>query len=320
MKRLSLAPALSAKLLDSGLEVVVTGASGWLGQATLEVLESCLGPALQARVHAFASVAKSMTLRSGTQIDVHPLTDLRRWGGAPHLLTHYAFVTREYVTAVGITGYVARNEAITSVVADHVARHQPVGMAFLSSGAVYLGDDLATNPYGVLKARDERTFFDLAGRHRDRGPGLRLVVPRLFNLSGPFLHKPDDLVLGSIIRDIDSGGPIRLKATHPVVRSYIAVGDLIELAWASLLDERPLPLEGFDTAGEREVEVGELAELASSVLGHTGMPIERPPLESPSSDRYVGDPTTMRSLMARYGIVMQHLPSQIADTAEFMRG
>jgi len=320
MTRLSLSPALAAALVDSGLEVVVTGATGWLGQATLELLDSCPGWSMASRVHAFASRARTVSLRSGTRVEVHPLRDLPRWK-VPHcLVTHYAFATREHVSRMGLSEYVARNEAITSWVVDYVSRHRPAGLAVVSSGAVYAGGDLSTNPYGVLKARDEATFLELQAPTGDGAVRPRVVVPRLFNLAGPFLTKPDDLVLGSIIRDIAAGGPIRLRSTHPVVRSYVHVGDLVELLLATMLGDGPLPTAPFDTAGEREVEVGQLAELAASVLGHPGMAIDRPPLETTEADRYVGDPTTLRALAEAYGIGLRDLPAQIVDTADFMIG
>lgn len=273
---------------------------------------------MASRVHAFASRARTVTLRSGTRIEVHPLRDLPRWPVPGCLVMHYAFATREHVSRMGLSEYVERNGEITLWVVDYVSRHRPVGLAVLSSGAVYSGDDLDINPYGVLKARDESTFLDLFTPTSGGGVQTRVLVPRLFNLAGPFLNKPDHLVLGSIIRDIAAGGPIRLTATHPVVRSYVHVGDLVELLLAAMLGDQPLPAVAFDTAGEREVEVGELAELAASVLGRPGLAVERPPLDTTEADRYVGDPSTMRAMAEAYGIEMRGLPAQIVDTADFM--
>jgi len=263
----------------------------------------------------FASSERTMQLRSGNQLQVSPLKELPRCGVGPHLLAHYAFATRELVSQMGISEYIAANEEITELVATHVRRASPLGMVVLSSGAVYLGSDLATNPYGVLKARDERRFLDLA---TEVEPTPRVVVPRLFNLAGPFLNKPD-YVLGSIIRDIQQGGPIRLHATGPVVRSYVHVGDFVDLSFAVMLGADPTPVEAFDTAGEREIEVGALAELAAFVLGQPGMAVLRPPPDGAEPNRYVGDPTVFHSLAHSYGITLRTLERQIEDTARFMR-
>jgi UDP-glucuronate decarboxylase len=318
MSRLGFSWDTDTKLIESGLDVVVTGGGGWLGQATLEMLETSLGRETSARVHVFASSRRSMRLRSKTELEVFPLKDLPRLTVGPHLLAHYAFATRELVAQLGHIDYVSHNREITGLVADHVARTRPVGMLMMSSGAVYLGDQLASNPYGVLKAREERRFSDVVATLGQTGPAPRAVVPRLFNLAGPFLNKPDRYVLGSILRDIAKGGPIQLHATHPVVRSYVHVRDLVDLAFAVMLGEGPAPFEPFDTAGDREIEVGDLAKLAAAVMGKPEMPINRPPLDHTEADRYVGDSEPINALARLYGVEMSSLPRQIEDTAAFM--
>jgi UDP-glucuronate decarboxylase len=318
MSPLDFSTVTGAQLAHSGLDVVMTGGGGWLGLATLEMLETSLGEQFVTRVHVFASGRRTISLRSGTGLNVSPLGDLSRLNVGPHLLAHYAFATRELVTRLGMVDYVARNEEISQIVADYVRRTRPVGMLNPSSGAVYLGDELASNPYGVLKARDERRFLDAAGEASGRGPDPRVVVPRLFNLAGPYLNKPDHYVLGSIIRDIGRGGPIQLQATHPVIRSYVHVRDLVELAFAIMLDDGPAAIGPFDTVGELEIEIGELAELAASVLGRSGMVIRRPLFDDDMPDRYVGDATRIDSLCRTYRLEMHALSSQIEDTADYM--
>ncbi len=318
MSRLGFSSDTESKLTGSGLDVVVTGGGGWLGQATLEMLDTALGPKILQRVHVFATRRRFMRLRSGTELEVLPLSELHRLTIGPHLLAHYAFATRELVSELGQIDYVSRNQEITELMANHVVRTRPVGLLTVSSGAVYQGDQLATNPYGVLKAREERRFSDTVAQLSQSGPAPRAIVPRLFNLAGPFLNKPDRYVLGSILRDIAQGGPIQLHATHPVVRSYVHVRDLVDLAFAVMLGSGPAPFEPFDTAGDREIEVGDLAELAAAVLGKPEMPINRPPLDHTGADRYVGDSTVIDSLARSYGVEMSSLPRQIEDTAAFM--
>jgi UDP-glucuronate decarboxylase len=303
-------------LVDSDLDVLVTGGGGWLGRATLEMLESSLGSTITSRVHVFASSRRSMTLRSGTTLEVLPLSELARCKVGPHLVAHYAFATRELVTQMSAADYVARNEEITELVADHATRSRPTGILVLSSGAVYLGSDLAMNPYGTLKARAEKRFLEMEAA-RDK-PSPRVVVPRLFNLAGPFLNKPDHYVLGSIIRDLARGGPITLRAAHPVIRSYVHVGDLVDLAFSMLLSPEPAPSQVFDTAGEREIEVGELASLAASVLGKPEIGIVRPPPDGSPIDRYAGDPSVFNDLVRSHGTELRSLALQIEDTARFM--
>ncbi len=319
MTLLEFSSTVRTRLFDSELGVVLTGGGGWLGQATLEMLDSSFGSQMTSRTHVFASRRRSITLRSGTHLEVYPLHELDHLKIGPHVLVHYAFATRELVSELGVAQYIARNEEITQRVVEHVRSARPFGMLAPSSGAVYLGDDLETNPYGVLKARDERKFIEIANEVAGTRSAPRLVIPRVFNVAGPFLNKPDHYVLGSIIRDIFRGGPIQLRANGPVVRSYVHVGDLVDLGFAMMIGDTPTLLEAFDTAGERTIEVGELAKLTASVLGAPGMEIVRPPLDDTPADRYVGDSGAINALAESYGIRMKALPRQIEDTATYLR-
>jgi hypothetical protein len=75
----------------------------------------------------------------------------------------------------------------------------------------------------------------------------------------------------------------------------------------------------LDTAGEREIELSELAQLCATVLGRRDIQIERPSVRGDQVDRYVGDGTAMHTRAARYGITLATLPGQINETANFLR-
>jgi UDP-glucuronate decarboxylase len=313
---LAFARAESRALSASELEVVVTGTRGWLGRATVDMLESALGDEFPSRVHLYGAAAGELNLRSGARVGVRPLAELPELRCGPHVLVHYAFATREQAAELGLERYLAANRGITALVAEYVERRPPNGMVVASSGAVYLGDDITTNPYGVLKQQDELIFSRLLGS--GVAEGAKLVIPRVFNLSGPFINKADRYVLGAIINDILGGGPIRLSAARPVYRSYLHVEDLVELCFAALLGTGPAPELPFDTAGQQEVEVGELAVTAARLLGRPEMRIQRPRVEQAEPDRYVGDGSTMHQLAAACGIELKDFGRQIVDTARYL--
>ncbi len=234
------------------------------------------------------------------------------------MLIHLAYVTKEYVEERGPDAFIDANDRISAIIEAHAQHTDVVGLFFPSSGAVYgpegqINDDVDSNPYGALKFRDEERFRALLAAPQ------RAAVIRLFNLSGPFLTKSDRFVLGSILKDLSSGRVVSLKADRPVIRSYIHVQDLVELAFAIMLEHVNGPNRSFDTAGEREIEVGELALLAAAVLGKGAIEIERPPMARDAlADRYVGDGTVQDSLAARLGQQFLRLEDQIRDTATFL--
>jgi UDP-glucuronate decarboxylase len=217
-----------------------------------------------------------------------------------------------------VPSYVTLNEAISASVLDH-ARRSTVEAVFLpSSGAVYRPDgvadaDLVANPYGALKLADEFHFADVS-------PVLeRTAIVRVFNLAGPFINKTSIYALSSIISDLEHGGPIRLRADHPVIRSYVHVRDLVELAFAIMMGEVAGPGVPFDTAGDQEIEIGELASLTASLLGMPDVRIDRPfYAEGIPPDRYVGDGTLIGKLASRAGVELAPLDVQILETADFL--
>ncbi len=310
---LRLPRALEERLRACGLRFLVTGASGWIGMATLEMLFSALGADAAQRVIAFGSAPRVLALRNGTRVQQRPLADLQVLAPAPTMLLHYAFLTRDRVAGMPLEDYVSRNRAISDLV-ESCARSLGVTAALvLSSGAVYTRDgglvtDFPTNPYGALKLEDEIRFSRWA-----EDTGAALVLPRLFNLSGPYINKLDTYALATLIRATQRGEHMRIRAAHTVVRSYTAVADLLATAlWR--LSRNQSGAWRFDTAGETEIEIGDLAQLVRQTLGSTSG-IERPPRDPVGIDRYVGEGAAYAALLAEAGITPQALARQIVNTA-----
>jgi len=161
----------AARLRESKLRVVVTGASRWLGQASLEMLESALGDTLHSRVVAFASRARPLILRSGREIALESLEDLPRLEPAPTLLLHYAFLGQDRALDIEAEEYVRRNAGIRKLVGEAMQQIQVTHLLLSSSGAVYglptsadrsLCPDPVRNPYGTQKILDEEYFLGMS--------------------------------------------------------------------------------------------------------------------------------------------------------------
>lgn len=318
---LAFTPAVSLALNNDDRMFLITGATGWLGRALAEMLRHALGEKFNQRVILCGSRRQSMTLGDGTVVAIHELSKATRLlGGRPALLFHFAFLTKDRVGSLSDQEYVERNQEISGMAASIVEDGNISGVMLASSGAVYdhlYGGkrDSAASLYGRLKAEDESRFEKVCG---DRG--VQLVAPRIFNLSGPCMNKFDAYALSAIIVDVLRGGPIRLRASKPVVRSYFFIGDLFELCMRCLTDES---MQGsavrFDTRGNETVEVGELAERVRSLLDQPSMPIERPLINTDSEDRYVGEATGLNALLARFSIAPLPLDAQIMRTADYLR-
>lgn len=234
------------------------------------------------------------------------------------VLLHFAYVTREFAAERGVEQYVLANLAISGMVLDFIRVRRPGFVGYASSGAATAALargrlDIATDPYGALKVMDE-----LALRRVAADAGGRSLVVRVFNVSGPWLTKPAAFALSDIIGQVHAGGPVRIRASHPVVRSYVDVEDLVSVMIAAALDCSGAPDVQVDTAGEVEVEVGDLADAIRRVLGRSDVAVERQFDPAAEPDRYAGVAGQFASLAGGFGIPLRGLDAQIARTAQGM--
>jgi nucleoside-diphosphate-sugar epimerase len=311
---------IGAALRARDLRYVITGASGWLGRATLDILEAMFGQEISGRVHAFGSYSRKLRMRSGAEIAVEPLDALADLSTQHrYVVLHFAFLTRDKLQSMEPEAFVACNESIRQAVIAAAGRLDLAGLILPSSGAVYadtgkLETDPTANPYGFMKRQDEIAFADVAGRRN-----FPLTIARVFNLSGPNINKVEKYALGSILRAALHGGPIRLRAAHPVIRSYVDVGDAITVSLSTVADAEREPVVLFETVGEQEIEIGMLARLAARIVAGSDLEIIRPAIADEPVDRYVGEPAAFHALAARYGLTLRHLEEQIGETAAYLR-
>lgn len=317
---LNFAPAVSDELASSNAPIVVTGAGGWLGLATLEMLAQTLGADFDRRVIPFASGARTVILRSGRSVRLHDLHALETMSvnGAAPVIAHYAFLTREKVKTFGAPDYIRINRDLTLFVADQARRLGATGVFSTSSGAVYRRDgsletDIVENPYGVLKLEEEEAFARLR-----RENGARAAICRVFSVAGPYLNK--EYAIGSLIQAALFDEQIQVRARQKVYRSFAHVADIVSVGFSIMLGASATPDRPYDTAGDEAVEVGELAERVRLRLGCPTKPIVREQLiETMDEDRYVGDFGDFASLAAAAGVSLAPLDEQITDTAAYLK-
>ena len=306
-------PAIAQALAASNSRIVVTGAGGWLGMATLELLHAALGDGFASRLRCFGSSHRTLTLIDGATITQQPLADLAKLDPAPTILLHLAFLTKDRAEAMDETEYRAANRGLDQAVLNSL---DPIGVNAIfvaSSGAAYRADDPTAAPamqlYGSLKRDQEAMFADWAETN-----GKRAAIARIFNISGPHINKHRSYALAAFIIDALGGRPITINAPHRVVRSYVAIRELMSLVFALLLDGTS-KINRFDTGGE-PMEMQDIALAVADLLGPSA--ITRPPRDTAISDEYVGDPAPYRSFLTQYAIKPVPFVRQVIETAEFL--
>ncbi len=304
-----------ARLVAGQWRIVVVGAGGWLGLATLELLHGLFGDQFEDRVVAFGSAARSLALRGGLVVEQQPLSRLKALPLAPTLVLHLAFLTQEKANLMSEADYVATNEAISKEVLAALDSIGAEAVFLPSSGAVYMVDQAEAQAsmrlYGKLKLEDEARFAGWAA-----ADGKRAVIARVFNLSGPYINKQSSYALACFIADAVAGRPIEIRAKRPVFRSYVAISELMSVVFGALTDgERGAIL--FDTAGDGIREMADIAEAIAAEFGQN-TPARRSMIVGDPADRYVGDGETYARLLRSFTVSPVDFRTQVVDTARYM--
>jgi UDP-glucuronate decarboxylase len=307
--------AVAQALLGNDRHIAVTGASGWLGRATLDLLERALGDTFAARVSCYGLADQMIDLGEGRHVPQHQLADLGALKARRVWVLHYAFQTKERAEAMDEAAYRAANQAISETVIAALDRIDAEAVFVASSGAASKADDPAASPamrlYGAMKRDDEVRFAAWA-----QARGRRAVIARMFNLTGPYMNKHDAYAMASFIRDALAGRPIRVNAPREVVRGYVAIRELLSLMFALLAqDGAHGEVIRFDSGGAA-LELGDVARIVAQTLG--GGQVERAALTEAAADRYIGDSAAYAALLARHGIAPVPLDCQVRETAPWI--
>jgi nucleoside-diphosphate-sugar epimerase len=143
-----------------------------------------------------------------------------------------------------------------------------------------------------------------------------LSVCRLFNLSGPFIHK--EFALNSIIISILNKRDIELRTDHDVFRDFIHVKDLVTLGFMMMLDSHLSFNRPYDSGIGVPVEIEDLAMRSLALLGEKNLKILRGK-KNKKEEIYVGDVRDILSLFANYELKLACLDEQILDTAQYLK-
>jgi nucleoside-diphosphate-sugar epimerase len=303
--------ALVRNLLTGTADIIaVTGATGWFGRTTLELLFGALGDAAAARVLAYASRPTSVELTTGHTVAVRPLHELPTARPSPTIVLHFACLTRDRERELGTAAYLQANLDITTTVLRALEAHTPRVLVATSSGAAAQyggasGLDLEHNAYGTLKRLDELAFAHLADQL-----GSGYALPRVYSVAGPWMTKPLKYALGSMVATALAGGPITINAERPVWRSYCGVAEVVALSlWMAAEGANTV----FDTGGHL-VEMADLAGAVARTVGG-GCGISRPAFDpDAAADRYVGDPAVFDRAAHETGLRAASLDDLVTAT------
>lgn len=296
--------------------LVITGPTGWIGQALLAMLHSGdTEDGLRAgeAIALFGSRAGTVTLPSGEALPVRPLSEIGPEDVAGARIIHLAYLTKDKVAEVGEAQFRARNDAIDAALLDAMEQGRPASLFVASSGAAALaeaGRDL--HPYGMMKCEQEARFLAFGQR-----TGVPVLAGRIFNIAGPHINKLEAYAVSNFALQALAGGPVRIAATQPVFRSFLHVDDLCRLILRAGRAGHG-ETRAIDLCGNEVLEMSDIAELVVSAMGGT-IPVLRGHLDFAGRSDYVGCPQDTRVLALRFGLKLADTPTQVRDTIEWIR-
>ena len=299
---------------DDARRIVIVGARGWIGRTAVALLLEALGAdTFAARVSCFGS-SEGIVRVGAIDVPQRALSDLATLDSRPTLLFHLAFLTMDKFGTMDADDYVEGNRALSRTV---LAGLEPIGVDRLfvaSSGAAAFANDASAADnlrcYGRLKLDDEALFAGWV----EAADSRRAAIARIYSVSGPHINKHQTYALASLILAALANQPIEVHAPMRVIRSYVAVRDLLSLVFAALLAPEGDRVLRFDTGGEAL----ELGDVAASVARSLGGTVLRRPISEPRENRYVGDASSWAALLARFELTELPLDRQIAETAAWL--
>jgi len=299
-------------------KLIIVGAGGWLGSATLDLLNKEISN-LSKCVYCFGSKNRDIILMDGSLVKQKPLSEIENLPvGENYKMINFSFLTKDKLSKKNFNNYIDINRSIGRTLINEARRLKIKNVATISSGAVYgenqtLVSDLQSDTYGVLKLEEESLFTELV---KDK---MCVVIPRLFNVSGPYIKNFNSYMLSSIIWQAISSHEIRINSSHKVIRSFVAISELISLILGIFSQEYEGRLFLFDTAGDQELEIEDLALEVKNILSSSSV-IVRPKLDDRlSQDRYIGSRSKYKHLLSEFNITNLSISNQILCTYEYMK-
>lgn len=287
-------------------QIAISGASGWLGNQTIEVIEK-IAPAESPLL--FTSNGREIVLRDKGQRKTQSFLESQPPASLEGFI-HLAFLTRDKVETTGPKDFISTNLSLISKACQIIESSKPKWVVTVSSGAILdrssgnLESNIESNPYGFCKRVEEVLITQSAQK-----VGANLVIGRLWGASGQLMPPNSAYALSDFIISARKEKLINIKSGGKVFRRYLDAGEFMEVLIKAAISGKSLTIN----SGGPRVEIGDLAELVSEHFHDVR--IQRPPSLEQIDDYYPpGD--EFENLAGELGIELASLKSQVSRTVK----
>lgn len=284
--------------------IAISGASGWLGNQTIDVIENI---ASKESPLLFTSNGRDIFLGSSgkrpTKSFLESQTPVSLEG-----FIHLAFLTRDKVEAIGLKDFISTNMSLISKACQIIESSKPKWIVTVSSGAILdrssgeLESNIETNPYGFCKRVEELLIMQSAKK-----VGANVVIGRLWGASGKYMPPNPAYALSDFIISAHKDKKITIKSGGEVIRRYVDASEFMEVLIKAAIAGQSLLIN----SGGPRVEIGELATLVAQHF--TEVIIERSPKKMTVDDYYPRGEEFER-LASALGITLSDVKTQVSET------
>ena len=124
----------------------------------------------------------------------------------------------------------------------------------------------------------------------------KVVIPRVFNISGPYSRNL--YMLPSLILQALSSTSIQIFSKNKMYRSYVGISDLLSTIFGCMNLMEPGDSVIYDTCGISKIEIGELAEIIRDLFNENAEILRPEVNKSTESDIYIGSRTKIKCLIS----------------------
>ncbi len=281
--------------------ILVLGPTGWFGRTAL-----ALSFPSNAAFHLVGSRRGDLQVREKT-LTVHEWSDREVERFSPDLVLDFAYLTRNWISELGLSEYRARNEVLT----DRLVRAATLGgvktFLTISSGAAVQSE---LDPYGEGKKK-----IELALRDALRSSSTKLGVLRAWSVSGGFVREPDQYALSSFVRQGLNSGYIRVSADRMVFRRYCAVEELLAVG----LHLAHLQSHSLVESGGEKLEMYEVAQKVAQQIPGAKVMLEHPTRDSHAPDDYCSDNESWLQSIQQSNLIPMSIEEQITNVIGALR-
>ena len=290
--------------------ILITGATGWLGQETLDLISRKPDLVSYSELILLASKNKSIEL-AGKSFEAKTLkSTLNFQVGEIVGVIHLAFLTRDKAKLMPTSEYVNSNKQISSQVSSLIRTFKPSWVVTVSSGAIFdsegnIEHDLNSNPYGFCKNIEETLLREVCEE-----VNASLVVGRLWGAMGRNMPLNLNYAVSDFIQSAICKSEIDIKSGNIVERRYVNAAEFMELLIKIAVSGDSKTLD----SGGPLIEIGELSELIAKKI--PGVTIRRSADKSASADSYFPKLNEYEELAKKFNVNLSTIEDLVEITIQ----